>query len=131
MAKYFKLRTLNLDLEKRTLTVNGKTVSTIGMTHFSLLTRQDETWSLFWVKGSTINFFEELPVENSQHDEKVKKIKAIVKKIIGAILLLLLVIVLVSFTVFAYGIAATLFGWVSAIALTGLLYVALQLLMEP
>ena len=36
--KTFKLRTLELNLEKKTLTVNGKTVSTNGLTDFSLVT---------------------------------------------------------------------------------------------
>lgn len=128
MAKYFKLRTLNLDLEKRTLTVNGKTVSTIGMESFSLLKRSDGAWSLFWVKGSTINFFEEAPASSSQHDEKAKKIKATVKKIIGAILLLLLMVAFVSFLVFAYGIVATLFAVGLTIVLIGWLYAAFHLL---
>ncbi len=80
------------------------------------------------MKGSTINFFEEAPASSSQPDEKVKKIKAIIKKIIGAILLLLLMVAFVSFLVFAYGIVATLFAVGSTIVLVGWLYAALRLL---
>ena len=65
MAKYFKLRTLNLDLEKKTLTINGKTVPTMGLTDFSLSTRSDGTWNLSAKKDLLMEFFEELPAQNS------------------------------------------------------------------
>ena len=63
--KTFKLRTLELNLEKKTLTVNGKTVSTNGLTDFSLVTEPDGTWVLTGTRDMLMEFFEESPEPNS------------------------------------------------------------------
>ena len=63
--KTFKLRTLELNLEKKTLTVNGKTVSTNGLTDFSLVTVPDGTWVLTGKRDMLMEFFEESPEPNS------------------------------------------------------------------
>lgn len=63
--KTFKLRTLELNLEKKTLTVNGKTVSTNGLTDFSLSTEPDGTWRLTGKRDVLMEFFEESPEPNS------------------------------------------------------------------
>lgn len=45
-AKSFELKTLELDLEKKVLAINGKTFSTEGLDSFSLSTRPDGSWDL-------------------------------------------------------------------------------------
>ena len=64
--KFFKLKTLELDLEKRLLTINGKSVSTDDITDFSLSTRDDGSWSITAKKNLLMEFFEECPKKNSE-----------------------------------------------------------------
>lgn len=61
-VKSFKLKTLELDLEKKALTINGKSVSTTGLTDFSLSIGPDGTWILSGKKDLLMEFFEESPV---------------------------------------------------------------------
>lgn len=60
--KSFKLKTLELDLEKKALTINGKSVSTTGLTDFSLSIGPDGTWILSGKKDLLMEFFEKSPV---------------------------------------------------------------------
>lgn len=64
--RFFKLRTLNLDLEKKTLTVNGKTVPFEGITDFSLTTGAHGEWLLMAKRDITLDFYEECPERNSE-----------------------------------------------------------------
>lgn len=59
--KSFKLKTLELDLEKKTLTINGKSVPTTGLTDFALSTGPEGTWNLSGKKDLLMEFFEEPP----------------------------------------------------------------------
>ena len=64
--RFFKLLTLNLDLEKKTLTVNGKTVPFEGITDFSLTTGSHGEWLLVLKRDVTLDFYEERPEQNSE-----------------------------------------------------------------
>lgn len=57
-AKSFELKTLELDLEKKVLTINGKTFSTAGLDSFSLSTRADGSWDLSVKKDLLMELYE-------------------------------------------------------------------------
>lgn len=57
-VKSFELKTLELDLEKKVLAINGKTFSTAGLDSFSLSTRTDGSWELSVKKDLLMELYE-------------------------------------------------------------------------
>lgn len=76
--KCFKLKTLNLDLGKGVLSVNGKEVSTKGITDFSLTLEPEGFWTLTAKRDITLDFYEDVSLPapaNHMNKEGVREMK--------------------------------------------------------